>query len=114
MDIGKVFLSINATDFSTQSEGWSRLLEREWDRQPRPSCHEWDLTDSVLFQVLDNAVGGKIVVTVKVTEMDSQITRLRNLGLDVPEPTKVEGFNTLRYCRFHDPEGNEVGILEGE
>lgn len=114
MKVRNVFLSLNARDFSSQSAWWSRVLGRGWDRQPMPSCHEWDLTESVFFQVLDSDEGGKTVVTLLVDDLDGQVARLRGLGLDIPEPTLVEGFNTLRYCRFHDPEGNEVGLLDGE
>ena len=36
-----------------------------------------------------------------------------NVEIDVPEPVKVEGFKTLRYAEFADPEGNQVGLLDG-
>lgn len=113
MKINKTFNSLNATDLAAQSEWWSKLLERAWDRQPRPDCHEWDLTESVLFQVLDNPKGAKTTVTLLIDDLDAQVARLRSLAVQVPDPSKVEGFDTLRYCQFHDPEGNEVGLLEG-
>lgn len=114
MNINHIFVSVNAADFSAQSDWWTHLIGRRWDREPMPSCHEWDLADNVLFQVLDNAEGhGGATVTMHVTDLDSEITRLSEAGIDVPEPVKVEGFQTLRFAEFSDPEGNIVGFLDG-
>lgn len=114
MKINHTFISINATDFSAQSEWWERFIGRHWDREPMPSCHEWSLTDDILFQVLDsdNREGGTIV-TLHVPDLDAEIDRLKGVEIDVPEPVKVEGFKTLRYAEFADPEGNQVGLLDG-
>ena len=116
MKIHKIFVSINAIDFGTMSDWWSTLLDRSWDREPMPSCHEWDLTPSVLFQVLDNPEGGedKATVTLHVTDLDAERARLISQGIVIPGPEKVEGFTTLRYLSFEDPEGNRVGMLDGE
>lgn len=113
MKVGKVFISLNARDFEAQSDWWKRLLDRPWDRQPMPSCHEWDLTDDVLFQVLDNDDDARVAVTLHVGDLDAERTRLGGLGIDTPEPGKVEGFETLRFISFPDPEGNTVGLLDG-
>ena len=114
MKVNNVFLSVNAKDFSRVSNWWSTLLERKWDREPMPSCHEWDLAGCVFFQVLDNSeASGTTTVTLHVADLGDQVNRLRRNGVEVPDPIKVEGFETLRYCHFNDPEGNEVGMLEG-
>ena len=110
-----VFISIDAADFAAQSDWYSRFLGRKWDREPMPSCHEWDLTGDVLFQVLDNpAQKGGATVTVRVDDLDAEIARLDTSGIEVPEPAKVEGFDTLRYAEMKDPEGNTVGLLDGK
>lgn len=114
MTIDHVFISINAADFAAQSDWWAKLIGRRWDREPMPSCHEWDLTDHVWFQVLDSAEGhGGATVTMHVSGLDTEIARLARAGINVPEPVKIEGFDTLRYADFTDPEGNKVGLLEG-
>lgn len=79
-----------------------------------PNCHEWDLTRNVLFQVLDGGDRAPAVVTMHVLDIDAEIARLAALGFQIPDPVAVEGFATLRYCRFEDIEGNEVGLLDGE
>ena len=78
------------------------------------SCHEWDLREGVWFQVLDNAEGEPVTVTLHVADVDAEIARLRKAGIKIPDPVKVEGFDTLRYAEFDDPEGNTVGLLDGE
>lgn len=114
MKIENVFLSVNAKDFSALSQWWSTLLQRKWDREPMPGCHEWDLTENVLFQVLDNPdQSGSATVTLRITDLDAHIERLQREGIEVPRPVNVEGFENLRYSQFKDPEGNEVGLLEG-
>lgn len=114
MKVKDVFLSINATDFDAQSEWWAKLIGRAWDREPMSSCHEWDLRNGVLFQVLNNDRGrGTTTVTMRVADVDAEITRLSEIGIDVPKPIEIEGFDTLRYAEFADPEGNKVGLLDG-
>lgn len=114
MKVDHVFVSIGAADFAAQSDWWRRLIGRHWDREPMPSCHEWSLTDDVLFQVLDSDEGrGGATVTLRVPDLDAEIARLKDAGIAVPEPVTVEGFETLRYAQFADPEGNAVGLLDG-
>lgn len=114
MKVDHVFININAADFTAQSEWWAKLIGRRWDREPMPSCHEWDLTDHVLFQVLDSAEShGDSTVTMHVSNLDAEIARLAKAGIDLPEPVKIEGFDTLRYAEFSDPEGNKIGLLDG-
>ncbi|MCZ4262695.1 hypothetical protein O4G76_17805 [Limimaricola sp. G21655-S1] len=114
MKVENIFLSINAADFDAQSKWWAKLIGRAWDREPMPSCHEWDLREGVFFQVLDSPRGaGESTVTMRVADLDPEITRLSAAGIEVPEPVKVEGFNSLRYAEFADPEGNTVGLLDG-
>lgn len=109
-----IFLSINAADFAAQSDWWTSFIGRRWNREPMPSCHEWLLTSDVFFQVLDSAKDhGAATVTLHVPDLDLEIARLAEAGIDVPDPVKVEGFKTLRYAEFSDPEGNTVGLLDG-
>jgi predicted enzyme related to lactoylglutathione lyase len=114
MKINHVFLSINADDFAGQSDWWVRFIGRRWDRVPMPSCHEWSLSDGVLFQVLESSDGhGSATVTLHVPDLDTEMDRLANEGIEVPDPVKVEGFESLRFTQFSDPEGNTVGLLDG-
>lgn len=101
MQINKVFLSVNARDFSGLSEWWSKALERRWDREPMPNCREWDVAGSVLFQVLDNPKeSGWTVITLHIADLDRHIERLRSIGVEVDDAVHVEGFETLRIFSF--------------
>ena len=115
MKIKHVFISVNAKEFGDLSQWYTMLLERKWDDEPMPSCHEWELSDTVLFQVLDNPkASGKAVVTLRTADLDAHVDRLRLASVTIPDPVEVKGFDTLRFCEFCDPEGNTVGLLEGE
>lgn len=90
------------------------LFERSWDREPMPTCHEWDATRGVFFQVLDNEEGaGQATVTFRVEDLARHVERLRAEGVEIADPVKVDGFESLWFCEFRDPEGNTVGLLEG-
>lgn len=109
-----VFLSVNAQDFEGLSAWYRQLLDRDWDREPMPSCHEWGLTDTVAFQVLNMPEGLRpVAVSLAVSDLNAQIDRLRAAGVDLPDPAKVPGFDDLRISTFNDPEGNPVSLLEG-
>ncbi len=114
MDVNSILLSINARDFYAQSKSWASYIGRQHDRAPMPSCHEWDLTADVLFQVLDSGDGrAPTTVTIHVPDLDSAIQRLAKVKIVVPAPVDVMGFKSLRYAEFYDPEGNKVGLLDG-
>lgn len=114
MQVETLFQSINAKDWNHQSAWWATLLGRTWDREPMPSCREWGLRDGLLLQVLDNqGEGGAITVTLRIKNLDIELKRLEAAGIAFPAPEAVPGFKTLRYTRSKDPEGNQVGLLEG-
>lgn len=115
MRIDAVFISINAEDFDAQTRWWETLLGRPFERRPMPSCHEWTLREGVIFQVLRNMDEvGKTAVTLHVDDLDREIERLRAAGVEAADPEKVEGFETLRFATWKDPEGNTVGLLDGQ
>ena len=115
MHVTDVFVSIGVTDHKAGCAWWSQLIGREPDRHPMPSCCEWDLVGGVLFQVLDNPKEGAVdIVSWRVNDLDSEITRLREIGLDIAEPEAVPGFDTLQIVTFVDPYGNTINLLGGE
>lgn len=115
MDVANIFLSIGASDHGASCAWWSGVLDRGPDRRPMPGCCEWDLADSVLFQVLDNPESGAVgIVSLRVADLDREIARLREEGIAIDDAEPVPGFETLRITQFHDPDGNEVNLLGGE
>lgn len=115
MGVANVFVSIGVADHPAGCAWWSAILRREPDRRPMPSCCEWDLTDTVLFQVLDNPKQGAVdIVSLKFDDLDAEIARLRGEGLFIDDPEKVPGFDTLRIAALTDPDGNTLNLLGGE
>lgn len=114
MKVETVFLSINARNFAAQTAWWSTFLGREHDRTPMPSCHEWDLSPGVLFQVLDNENGPHCEISLRLDGLNGELERLFKAGIEVPEPQPVEGFDSLVWSAFKDPEGNPVNLLSGQ
>lgn len=114
MKVNDIFLSVNARDFVAQTHWWTTLMGRDPDRKPMPGCREWDLAPRVRFQVLDATDDDRVVISLRIADLSADIARLRQAGLDVPDPAVVEGFDTLRLTAFADPEGNRINLLEGE
>ena len=114
MKVVNVFVSIGVADHPAGCAWWSRLIGREPDRRPTPSCCEWNLTDGVLFQVLDTPKQGAVdIVSLRLDDLDAEIARLRGAGLSIDDPQPVPGFDTLRIATFADPDGNTVNLLDG-
>ncbi|NVD46052.1 VOC family protein [Qipengyuania atrilutea] len=115
MEVTNVFVSIGVADHAAGCDWWSTLLGREPDRRPVASCCEWDLTDSVLFQVLDNPKQGSVdTVSLRLEDLDAEIARLRGQGLAISDPELVPGFDTLRIANLADPDGNTINLLGGQ
>lgn len=114
LKVDTVFVSINARNFAAQTAWWTTILDRRHDREPMPSCHEWDLAKGVLFQVLDQPDGPSTSVSLRLKKLDKEIRRLRKAGIKVPDPAPVSGFKSLRWAAFNDPEGNPINLLEGK
>lgn len=114
MNVANVFISIGVADHPASCAWWSTLIGRGPDRRPMPSCCEWDLTGSVLLQVLDNPKQGAVdTISLRLDDLDAEITRLRREGLSIDEREKVPGFDTLRIATIADPDGNTINLLGG-
>lgn len=115
MDVANVFVSLGVKNHAAGCDWWSTVLGRGPDRRPMPSCCEWDLTHTVLFQVLDNPKEGAVdTVSLRLPDLESEIERLRSAGIAVGDPQAVPGFDTLRIATLADPDGNTLNLLGGE
>lgn len=115
MDVSNVFVSVGASNHEISCEWWSTALGRGPDRKPMPSCYEWDLTDRVFFQVLDNPEQGAVdTVSLRLANLEAEVARLREAGIAVEDPQAVPGFDTLRMTQLRDPDGNTLNLLGGE
>lgn len=115
MGVAHVFVSIGVADHPAGCARWSTVLGRRPDRRPMSSCCEWDLTDTVLFQVLDNPRQGAVdIVPLRLDDLDAEIARLQRGSLPIDHPEKVPGFDTLRIATLTDTDGNTLNLLGGE
>jgi len=115
LQVANVFVSIGVADHPAGCAWWSTVLGREPDLFPMPSCCEWNLSDTVLFQVLDNPKQGAVdIVSLRLDNVDAEIARLLGEGLPIGDPKKVPGFDTLRIATLTDPDGNTLNLLGGE
>jgi len=48
-----------------------------------------------------------------IPDLETESAWLAKLRIKVPQPVSIEGFETLRYAEISDPEGNQVGLLDG-
>ncbi len=110
-----IFITRYVASHDVSLPWYERFFGRPADDRPMPSCHEWRLGEGVLFQVIeDPARQGETQFAFRVASLDGELTRLRQAGIDIPEPADVGGFSTLRYAETADPEGVATGLLDGE
>lgn len=115
LQVDRVFLTVKAASHAPLVDWWAKAIGRPFDRTPLPSCREWDLTPTVLFQVIDGAdTGGKVDVSLHIEDIESECQRLRAMGIDMPEPELVPGFDNLHWTTVRDPEGNVLNLLAGQ
>jgi hypothetical protein len=105
---------IYAAQFALQSDWWARMLGRTWDREPMPSCREWDLPDGMVLQVLhDPAYRGQAGPALSMPNLPAEIARMRKAGIEVPAlHERRDRLMTFRLVLLKDPEGNNVCLLE--
>jgi predicted enzyme related to lactoylglutathione lyase len=115
MNIDHIYVTIMAGSHANQIDWWTRALGRTFDRVPVPSCREWDLSSSVIFQVIEGASeSGKTEVALHVYDVDKERGRLAASGIQLEEPQLVPGFSALRWAQVKDPEGNRLSLLSGQ
>lgn len=115
MNVDHVYVTIMTKSHHELVSWWTTALGRRFVRMPVPNCREWDLTSSVIFQVIDgSSVPGKTEVALHVDDVDRERERLIAAGIDVTAPTLVDGFQALRLAQVRDPDGNRLSLLSGK
>lgn len=110
-----IFITRYVTSHDATVGWYERLFGRPADGCPVPSCQEWRLADTVLFQLIEAPDRqGDTTVSFRVRDLTVESARLREAGLGLPEPAPVEGFANLRFVEALDPDGVPIGLLDGE
>ncbi len=57
--------------------------------------------------------GDLTAVALRIDDLDSEIERLRNSGVEIPDGECIESFDSRHLSAFTDPAGNTVDLLDG-
>ncbi|MDO5503325.1 MAG: VOC family protein [Actinomycetia bacterium] len=108
-----IFITRYVASHDTCLSWYESVLGRPADDQPMPSCREWRLREGVLFQLIEDAgQAGQTSIAFGVADLDVEVSRVREAGIDISDPVPVGGFDTLRFTELCDPEDVTVGLLD--
>ena len=110
--ITTTFVTRYVADHAAGEAWYADFFGRPCDRSPMPNCREWQLTESVVFQVIQLPErAGELSCGFVVDDLDGAVARLEADGITQSDAFDVQGFDGLRYCEFTDPEGVTTGLL---
>jgi catechol 2,3-dioxygenase-like lactoylglutathione lyase family enzyme len=102
-----LFAGIGVSDLDGAREWWERLIGRPPDLIPNDNEAAWQLTDGGwIYLIGDLRRAGKALVTVLVDDLDAELARLGQLGIEVGEVEDLPGL--VRKTMITDPDGNEI------
>ena len=105
-----VLAGVTVADFESSLDWYERLLGRAPDQQPMDGLAQWRVSDSALFQVLQEPErAGGSVVGFTVADLAAEVAELRDRGI-TPEHDERTSDRVL-FETYIDPEGNRVGLL---
>lgn len=111
MEVEAVFAGVAVADFESSLPWYERLLDRPADERPIDGLAQWHVSQTALFQVLQEPErAGKSIVGLVVADLSAAVEALQAEGL-TPENEDRTSEKVL-FAIFIDPEGNKVGLLE--
>lgn len=110
--ISNAIASLAVKDLSQAAKWYERLLGRAPDSMPMNELVEWKFAGGGWLQVYQlRGRAGNGSCTLSVTDLDREITRLRDLGVEAGSPTES---STVRVVMIQDPDGNSVAMAEAK
>ncbi|RYG32816.1 VOC family protein [bacterium] len=111
MAIVNVLAVVPVAEFEIAKAWYGRLFEREADYAPMEGLAEWHFTETSGVQIVKDPVrAGRSMLTVVVDDLDAQVAKLREIGLD------PRGLDTdpimARIAMVDDPEGNQITFAQ--
>ncbi len=105
-----VLAGVTVADFEFSLDWYERLLGRAPDQRPMDGLAQWRVSDTALFQVLEEPErAGGSVVGFTVADLAAEVEELRVRGI-TPEHDERTSDRVL-FETFLDPDGNKVGLL---
>lgn len=106
MKIENSLAGVAVRDLSAALRWYERLLARPPDQQPMPEVAEWGFPRGGWIQVFQDAERvGKASVTLSVSDLQSEVERLRGLGISIGD---VHHSPQVRTAILRDPDGNRL------
>lgn len=109
LPVSAVHAAVPSSDPARSEAFYEALTGRPVDERPMPGLAQWRWGETVLQVVEDPGRAGGGLVTVIVADMAAAIQGLRDRGLSADAD---EGTVVAQVAVFHDPDGNQVTLVE--
>ncbi len=109
MPITRIFAHLACRDIVASMAWYAAIFDRQPDANPMDGLAEWHHGDGAGFQLFQDMVeDGHGTMTLIVSQLDAERSRLHGLGLHPPEIEPGQP----RLLRLRDPDGNLVVLAE--
>ena len=104
-----VLAGVTVANFESSLDWYERLLGRGPDQRPMDGLAQWRVSDTALFQVLEDPErAGGSVVGFTVADLAAEVT---DSGTGHHAEHDERTSDRVLFETFIDPEGNKVGLL---
>ena len=110
MSIRNAIASVAVKDLSAAVPWYEKLFGRPADSRPMAELAEWKFERGGWLQLYQNpARAGTASLTLSVSDLDEQVSHLRNWGVDAGQPVVSE---QAKVVMIEDPDGNSIAFVE--
>jgi hypothetical protein len=109
MAIDKMFAQLACADLAASVPWFQALFDRAPDDRPMDGLAEWHHGNAGLQLFENRSNAGHGTLTLIVSDLRGEHTRLRNAGHNPPD---IEPADTASLIRLNDPDGNLVVLAQ--
>lgn len=110
MSIENSLAGIAVRDLPAAIPWYELLFSRSPDHQPMPEVAEWGFPRGGWLQVFQDAKrAGKSSMTLSVSNLETEVQRLRDLSLPIGE---IQNSTQVKTAILQDPDGNQIVFAE--
>lgn len=110
MSIRNAIASVAVNDLNSASQWYERLFGRPADSKPMSEVAEWKFERGGWLQVYQLPErAGKGSVTLAVSDLEQQISVLKQGGIDPGQPMQSD---KVKVFMIKDPDGNSIALAE--